>query len=119
MLQSATDLGRQRVNGGSWSVYNNHPSITPGYRGSMPGGLYASYNSQYQTNGACQRLPLTRLDRPPVPSRGTLLLQHRCHVAGAMRADAARSCSSRLPGRLYAWLTLACLHTSCRCPAQE
>ena len=61
-----------------------------------------SRNSQYQTNGACQRFPLTRLDRPPVPSRGTLLLQHRCHVAGAMRADAARSCSSRLPGRLYA-----------------
>ena len=61
-----------------------------------------SRNSQYQTNGACQRLPLTRLDWPPVPSRGTLLLQHRCHVAGAMRADAARSCSSRLPGRLYA-----------------
>ena len=61
-----------------------------------------SRNSQYQTNGACQRFPLTRLDRPPVPSRGTLLLQHGCHVAGAMRADAARSCSSRLPGRLYA-----------------
>ena len=35
-----------------------------------------SRNSQYQTNGACQRFPLTRLDRPPVPSRGTLLLQH-------------------------------------------
>ena len=68
VYESDPSSGRYRANGGSWSVYNNLPGSTTGYRGSMtagPGSLYATYNGQYTNKesysgpGKCMRSSCT------------------------------------------------------------
>ncbi len=49
VYESDPSSGRYRSSGGSWSVYNNLPGSTTGYRGivaAAPGSLYSSYNGK-------------------------------------------------------------------------